>query len=184
VFEKLLTIEFFSSIATFVLAIATFILAYVTVDSTRKYQKDQEINRDLNWIEKKVENFYNPLISLLGERKRLVNKYKKTEKTPEKEEIKKKLFANWDKINEIYSKYTYLGFSWENYFTDADIRDYEGSGLIDTNEIDQYEKILIKEFNELNDKHVDLMGKIKRRVVNKTSELEKIFKEGKEKKEF
>lgn len=174
-FEKLYSIES----ATFLLAIFTAILCGVTVYNTRIFQKDQQTSRDLIWIEKKLENFYNPLIYLLYERRQLINKYEKTEKTHEKEDIIKKLFENRYKIEAIKSKYLYLGSSWETYYTDADISDFEGSGLVDKNEIDRFRNILNNEFNKLSEEHATLMGKIKIEVVHNTSELEKIFKEEK-----
>ncbi|MDP2767446.1 MAG: hypothetical protein Q8O41_08360 [Candidatus Methanoperedens sp.] len=160
--------------ATLLLALFTFILALATVNSTRKLQEDQKINRELNWIEKQVENFYNPLIFVLGERKGLIEKL---EKTYEKEDILKlnKLLENSDKINEIYSKYLYVGLSWENYFTNTDISDFIESNLLDKNEIDKYRNILINKHNELGKEHAILRGKIKTRGVS-VSELKKIFK--------
>jgi hypothetical protein len=175
VFEKLYSIES----ATFLLAVVTAILCGVTVYNTRIFQKDQQTSRDLIWIEKKLENFYNPLIYLLYKRRQLINKYEKTEKIHEKEDIINKLFENSDKIEAIKSKYHYLGSSWETYNTDADISDFEGSGLVDKNEIDRFRNILNNEFNKLSEEHATLMGKIKIEGVHNTSELEKIFKEEK-----
>ncbi len=177
-FEKLYSIEF----ATYLLAIFTAVLSGVTVYNTKIFQKEQKTSREINWIEKKLENFYNPLIYLLNKREQLVNKHEKTEKTYEKEDIINKLFENGDKIEAIFSKYYYLGSSWENYNTDADISDFEGSSLVDKNEIDEFRKKLIKEYKELSKEHAILMEKVTFRVVYKPSELEKIFKRRKEKK--
>lgn len=173
--EKLYSIES----ATFLLAIFTAILCGVTVYNTRIFQKDQQTSRDLIWIEKKLENFYYPLIYILDERKQLVNKHEKTEKIHEKEDIINKLFENWYKIEAIYSKYYYLGFSWETYYTVTDISDFEGSGLVDKDKIDKFRNILINESNKLSEKHAILMGKITTRVIYEPSELERMFKEGK-----
>jgi hypothetical protein len=103
--------------ATFLLAFLTGSLAVATFYSTHKMQEEGKINRELNWIEKQVENFYNPLILVLGERKGLIERFVHAEKRgipSEKEDISNKLLKNDDKIDEIYSKYLYVGLSWEN----------------------------------------------------------------------
>lgn len=164
--------------ATLLLAIFTSILAAATVYSTLKFQEDQKINRELNWIEKQIENFYNPLIFVLGERKSLIDKFedaKKVKKIHEMEDISNKLLKNSDKIEEIYSKYLYVGLSWENYFAKADISDFIESNLLDKNEIDKYRNILIKKHRELGEEHDILLGKLKISGVS-VSELKEYFK--------
>lgn len=173
--EKLYSIES----ATFLLAIFTAILCGVTVYNTLIFQRDQQISRDLIWIEKKLENFYSPLIYLLYERKRLVNEHEKTEEIPEKKDLINKLFKNSYKIDAIYSKYHYLGISWETNYTDADISDFEGSGLVNKKELDKFISILINKSNKLSEKHAILMRKITIEVVSDPSKLERIFEEGK-----
>jgi hypothetical protein len=161
--------------ATLLLALFTFILALTTVNSTRKFQEEEKIKRELNWIEKQIENFYSPLIFCLDERIQLINKYEKTEKTEEKAELKNLIQKNIDNLNKIYIKYIYIGLSWENYDPDVDITDFFDKNLFDKNKIDTFRAILINKMHKLSEKHDILLEKVKIRGVS-ISELEKYFK--------
>lgn len=164
-------------IATLLIAIFTLATVIASVCSILKSQEEAKINREIILIEKKLENFYNPLMFVLIERIDLIKKFEelyKTWKTDEKEDIKNKLLKNQDKIDNIYSKYLYIGLPYENEFTDSDISDFIGKNLIDKNEIDKYYKMLFNEYNELRKQHAVLRKKIEIRGVS-DKELELHF---------
>lgn len=176
-FQNLFDIVDATLLLALVTALVTIILSLVTLYNTRKFQEDQKIKRELDWIEKGLENFYSPLIFLLAERQRLINKFEKTEKTLEKDEIIQLMKKNYNNILQIYEKYIYVGLSWENYSTKSDISEFFDSNLIDKDEIDKFRNILTNKLHELGKEHDILLGNIKFRGISNHKELEKIFKE-------
>ncbi len=162
-------------IATVSLSLFTFILAGATAYSTWTFKKEETIKREINWIEKQLENFYSPLIFCLDERKNLINKYEKAEKTEEKVILKNWIQKNIDTLDNIFSKYIYIGMSWENYDPDVDITNFFDKYIFDKKEIDTFRAILRTKTNKLSEKHDILLNKVKIRSIS-FSEIDREFK--------
>lgn len=149
-------------IATLSLSFVTVILAGATVYSTLTFKKEESINRELNWIEKQIENYYSPLLICFNKRRKLLEEYNVTVNPIEKANISNSLYVNVTNISKIYSKYAYIGMSLENYDPDVDVGEFLNQNMLDEKKADAVRIFVRNQLNILSVKHDVLLNKVKK----------------------